>query len=156
MNIWHSSKDQDLNYPCKVRCAGGNKEKKRHFSKACNNNKKHCVSMDCHVRLVVCLEATRPSVGINSSREIPELQNDCFKFQVNVLFRYPELSGASLQESSVARCSFFGNDHIKTFDGSLYNFAGDCSYLLAGDCHKHSFTLLGESELGSITAKTDK
>ncbi|KAM4902021.1 von Willebrand factor [Sylvia borin] len=59
-----------------------------------------------------------------------------------------ELSGASLQESSVGRCSLFGNDHIKTFDGSLYNFAGDCSYLLAGDCHKHSFTLLGDYQDG--------
>uniref|UniRef100_A0A8C5X262 von Willebrand factor n=1 Tax=Malurus cyaneus samueli TaxID=2593467 RepID=A0A8C5X262_9PASS len=58
------------------------------------------------------------------------------------------LSAASLQESSVARCSLFGNDHIKTFDGSLYNFAGDCSYLLAGDCHKHSFTLLGDYQDG--------
>uniref|UniRef100_A0A803VYC1 von Willebrand factor n=1 Tax=Ficedula albicollis TaxID=59894 RepID=A0A803VYC1_FICAL len=105
--------------------------------------------MDCHARLTVCLEATRTSVGINSSREIPELQNDCFKLQVNVVFQYPGLSGASLQESSVARCSLFGNDHIKTFDGSLYDFAGDCSYLLAGDCHKHSFTLLGDYQDGN-------
>ncbi|KAM7022548.1 von Willebrand factor [Passerculus sandwichensis] len=58
------------------------------------------------------------------------------------------LSGASPQESSVARCSLFGNDHIKTFDGSLYNFAGYCSYLLAGDCHEHSFTLLGDYQDG--------
>uniref|UniRef100_A0A674GH51 von Willebrand factor n=1 Tax=Taeniopygia guttata TaxID=59729 RepID=A0A674GH51_TAEGU len=58
------------------------------------------------------------------------------------------LSGVSLQESSAARCSLFGNDHIKTFDGSLYNFAGYCSYLLAGDCHKHSFMLLGDYQDG--------
>ncbi|NXM86547.1 VWF factor, partial [Oenanthe oenanthe] len=51
--------------------------------------------------------------------------------------------------SSAARCSLFGNDHIKTFDGSLYDFAGDCSYLLAGDCHKHSFTLLGDYQDGN-------
>ncbi|NXT26289.1 VWF factor, partial [Syrrhaptes paradoxus] len=50
--------------------------------------------------------------------------------------------------SSVSRCSLFGNDHIKTFDGSFYNFVGDCSYLLAGDCHKHSFTLLGDYQNG--------
>ncbi|XP_039919393.1 von Willebrand factor isoform X3 [Hirundo rustica] len=70
--------------------------------------------------------------------------------QMNLLLAtaITELSGASLQESSVARCSLFGNDHIKTFDGSLYNFAGDCSYLLAGDCHKHSFTLLGDYQDG--------
>ncbi|NXD26341.1 VWF factor, partial [Spelaeornis formosus] len=50
--------------------------------------------------------------------------------------------------SSFARCSLFGNDHIKTFDGSLYSFAGDCSYLLAGDCHQHSFMLLGDYQDG--------
>ncbi|NXG86669.1 VWF factor, partial [Stercorarius parasiticus] len=50
--------------------------------------------------------------------------------------------------SSVSRCSLFGNDHIKTFDGSFYSFAGDCSYLLAGDCHKRSFTLLGDYQDG--------
>lgn len=44
-------------------------------------------------------------------------------------------------------CSLFGDDHIKTFDESLYDFAGDCSYLLAGDCHKRSFSLLGEFKL---------
>ncbi|KAM6093690.1 von Willebrand factor [Chlamydotis macqueenii] len=57
-------------------------------------------------------------------------------------------SGSLLQASSVSRCSLFGNDHIKTFDGSFYNFAGDCSYLLAGDCHKRSFTLLGDYQDG--------
>ncbi|NXQ63156.1 VWF factor, partial [Anthoscopus minutus] len=50
--------------------------------------------------------------------------------------------------SSVARCSLYGNDHIKTFDSSLYSFAGDCSYMLAGDCHKHSFMLLGDYQDG--------
>lgn len=63
-----------------------------------------------------------------------------------IVFWYPGSSDSLLQELSVSRCSFFGNDHIKTFDDSFYNFAGDCSYLLAGDCHKRSFTLLGESE----------
>ncbi|XP_009511474.2 von Willebrand factor [Phalacrocorax carbo] len=63
----------------------------------------------------------------------------------------PGPSVSLLQESSVSRCSLFGNDHIKTFDGSFYNFAGDCSYLLAGDCHKHSFTLLGDYRDGEKT-----
>lgn len=43
------------------------------------------------------------------------------------------------------RCSLFGRHHVYTFDGVLYDFPGDCSYLLAGDCKHHSFTLLGES-----------
>ncbi|XP_072290554.1 von Willebrand factor [Eucyclogobius newberryi] len=42
------------------------------------------------------------------------------------------------------RCSLFGRQHIHTFDGVLYAFSGDCSYLLAGDCTRHSFTLLGD------------
>uniref|UniRef100_A0A803XNL5 von Willebrand factor n=1 Tax=Meleagris gallopavo TaxID=9103 RepID=A0A803XNL5_MELGA len=55
------------------------------------------------------------------------------------------------EDSIFSRCSLFGNDHIKTFDGSFYSFAGDCSYLLAGDCHKHSFTLLGNYKDGEKT-----
>uniref|UniRef100_M3ZNL1 von Willebrand factor n=1 Tax=Xiphophorus maculatus TaxID=8083 RepID=M3ZNL1_XIPMA len=38
--------------------------------------------------------------------------------------------------------SLFGRHHIYTFDGVIYEFPGDCSYLLAGDCNHHSFTLL--------------
>ncbi|KAL0612647.1 hypothetical protein AAY473_019279 [Plecturocebus cupreus] len=44
--------------------------------------------------------------------------------------------------SSMARCSLFGSDFINTFDGSMYSFAGYCSYLLAGDCQKHSFSII--------------
>ncbi|XP_051818879.1 von Willebrand factor [Antechinus flavipes] len=46
------------------------------------------------------------------------------------------------------RCSFFGDDHIKTFDDRFYSFGGDCSYLLTGDCQKHSFSILGDFENG--------
>lgn len=49
---------------------------------------------------------------------------------------------------SMARCSLFGLDFINTFDDSMYSFAGDCSYLLAGDCHKHSFSLFGDFQNG--------
>ncbi|XP_063164440.1 von Willebrand factor [Candoia aspera] len=51
-----------------------------------------------------------------------------------------------------ARCSLFGDDHIKTFDELLYDFAGDCSYLLAGDCAKRSFLLLGDYHNGRRTS----
>lgn len=44
----------------------------------------------------------------------------------------------------MARCSLFGSDFINTFDGSMYSFAGYCSYLLAGDCQKRSFSIIGE------------
>ncbi|KAJ6668444.1 hypothetical protein lerEdw1_011926 [Lerista edwardsae] len=54
-----------------------------------------------------------------------------------------KLEGKEATQSS-ARCSLFGDDHVKTFDELLYDFAGDCSYLLAGDCHERSFSLLGD------------
>lgn len=52
------------------------------------------------------------------------------------------------------RCSLFGRDHIHTFDGVLYEFPGDCSYLLAGDCNHRSFTLLGDFVNGKRTGVT--
>ncbi|KAM4037233.1 von Willebrand factor [Anomaloglossus baeobatrachus] len=50
--------------------------------------------------------------------------------------------------SSLSRCSLFGKNHIRTFDGTFYDFLGDCSYMLAGDCHKHSFSLLVDYRQG--------
>lgn len=50
----------------------------------------------------------------------------------------------TLGRSSMGRCSLFGGDFVNTFDESMYSFAGDCSYLLAGDCQKRSFSLIGE------------
>ncbi|KAK9516736.1 hypothetical protein VZT92_024651 [Zoarces viviparus] len=52
------------------------------------------------------------------------------------------------------RCSLFGRQHIHTFDGVLYEFPGDCSYLLAGDCSHRSFTLLGDFVNGKRTGVT--
>ncbi|XP_034032461.1 von Willebrand factor [Thalassophryne amazonica] len=52
------------------------------------------------------------------------------------------------------RCSLFGRHHIHTFDGVLYEFPGDCSYLLAGDCSHRSFTLLGDFVNGKRTGIT--
>uniref|UniRef100_A0A4W6D791 von Willebrand factor n=1 Tax=Lates calcarifer TaxID=8187 RepID=A0A4W6D791_LATCA len=52
------------------------------------------------------------------------------------------------------RCSLFGRHHIHTFDGVLYKFPGDCSYLLAGDCNHRSFTLLGDFANGKRTGVT--
>ncbi|XP_018418206.1 PREDICTED: von Willebrand factor [Nanorana parkeri] len=43
--------------------------------------------------------------------------------------------------SLLSRCSLFGENHIRTFDGTFYDFVGDCSYMVAGDCHKHTFSL---------------
>ncbi|XP_005378811.1 PREDICTED: von Willebrand factor [Chinchilla lanigera] len=54
----------------------------------------------------------------------------------------------SLDRPSTARCSLFGSDFINTFDKNIYSFAGDCSYLLAGDCQKHSFSILGDFQNG--------
>ncbi|XP_019745937.1 von Willebrand factor isoform X2 [Hippocampus comes] len=52
------------------------------------------------------------------------------------------------------RCSLFGRHHVHTFDGVLYDFPGDCSYLLAGDCRRRSFTLLGDFVGGKRTGVT--
>lgn len=48
--------------------------------------------------------------------------------------------------TSAGRCSLFGHYHIHTFDGVLYDFPGDCSYMLAGDCSNRGFTLLGREQ----------
>lgn len=56
--------------------------------------------------------------------------------------------------SMTGRCSLFGRHHVHTFDGVLYDFPGDCSYLLAGDCNHHSFTLLGDFQNGKRTGVT--
>ncbi|XP_032895484.1 von Willebrand factor isoform X3 [Amblyraja radiata] len=47
-----------------------------------------------------------------------------------------------------ARCSLFGQYRTHTFDGSFYEFPGQCSYKLAGDCVKNSFSLLGNYQTG--------
>lgn len=44
------------------------------------------------------------------------------------------------------RCSLFSRQHIQTFDGVIYEFPGDCSYMLAGDCQQRSFSILGKSQ----------
>nr|XP_008512142.1 PREDICTED: von Willebrand factor [Equus przewalskii] len=54
----------------------------------------------------------------------------------------------TLGRSSMGRCSLFGGDFVNTFDESMYSFAGDCSYLLAGDCQKRSFSLIGDFQNG--------
>ncbi|XP_041111290.1 von Willebrand factor-like [Polyodon spathula] len=51
-------------------------------------------------------------------------------------------------DALTGRCSLFGKDHIQTFDGNFYDFRGDCSYKLAGDCQKRSFSLLGDFQKG--------
>uniref|UniRef100_A0A8C9SUE5 von Willebrand factor n=1 Tax=Scleropages formosus TaxID=113540 RepID=A0A8C9SUE5_SCLFO len=56
--------------------------------------------------------------------------------------------GPSSCRELAGRCSLFGRYHIHTFDGVLYDFPGDCSYMLAGDCHLRSFTLLGDFQHG--------
>uniref|UniRef100_A0A8B9JSV2 von Willebrand factor n=1 Tax=Astyanax mexicanus TaxID=7994 RepID=A0A8B9JSV2_ASTMX len=46
------------------------------------------------------------------------------------------------------RCSLFGRHHVHTFDGVIYEFPGDCSYKLAGDCHHRTFSILGDLSHG--------
>uniref|UniRef100_A0A3Q4B0E0 von Willebrand factor n=1 Tax=Mola mola TaxID=94237 RepID=A0A3Q4B0E0_MOLML len=60
----------------------------------------------------------------------------------------------SCMAGMTGRCSLFGRHHIHTFDGVLYEFPGDCSYLLAGDCNHRTFVLLGEFVNGKRTGVT--
>ncbi|XP_066540767.1 von Willebrand factor [Hoplias malabaricus] len=57
------------------------------------------------------------------------------------------LAGHVVAEGA-ARCSLFGRQHIHTFDGVIYEFPGDCSYMLAGDCHQRTFSILGDFSQG--------
>ncbi|XP_060046210.1 von Willebrand factor [Erinaceus europaeus] len=54
----------------------------------------------------------------------------------------------ALDRPSVARCSLFGADFISTFDDTMYSFKGGCSYFLAGDCQKRSFSIIGNFQNG--------
>ncbi|KAK1784997.1 hypothetical protein P4O66_018435, partial [Electrophorus voltai] len=47
-----------------------------------------------------------------------------------------------------SRCSLFGRQYIHTFDGVIYEFPGDCSYMLAGDCRRRTFSILGDFSHG--------
>ncbi|XP_006633894.3 von Willebrand factor [Lepisosteus oculatus] len=74
-------------------------------------------------------------------------------FQWSLLFlligwAFSELASGKAEDVLPARCSLFGKEHIQTFDGTLYDFPGDCSYMLAGDCQKRSFSLLGDYHNG--------
>uniref|UniRef100_A0A8C5MCI6 von Willebrand factor n=1 Tax=Leptobrachium leishanense TaxID=445787 RepID=A0A8C5MCI6_9ANUR len=60
----------------------------------------------------------------------------------------PLVAEGKLDTSLLSRCSLFGENHIRTFDGTFYDFVGDCSYMMAGDCHKHSFSLLVDYQGG--------
>ncbi|XP_056621756.1 von Willebrand factor [Triplophysa dalaica] len=56
-------------------------------------------------------------------------------------------SGFIFVEGS-GRCSLFSRQHVQTFDGVIYEFPGDCSYMLAGDCQQRSFSILGDFSHG--------
>ncbi|XP_053533763.1 von Willebrand factor [Ictalurus punctatus] len=58
-----------------------------------------------------------------------------------------QVTGCVLAEAS-GRCSVFGRQHVHTFDGVIYEFAGDCSYMLAGDCQSRTFSILGDFSQG--------
>ncbi|XP_078538892.1 uncharacterized protein LOC144823878 [Lissotriton helveticus] len=47
----------------------------------------------------------------------------------------------------VGTCSVDGGSHISTFDETLYNFHGDCGYVLAKDCVGNSFSVMAEMRM---------
>eukprot|EP00079_Xenopus_tropicalis_P035072 XP_017948843.1 PREDICTED: mucin-2-like [Xenopus tropicalis] len=48
-------------------------------------------------------------------------------------------------------CSLQGGSHIFTYDGSHYNFHGDCSYVFTKDCVGNTFTVLAELHTCGVT-----
>nr|XP_046254811.1 mucin-5AC-like [Scatophagus argus] len=48
------------------------------------------------------------------------------------------------EENCPGTCSVEGGAHINTFDGKVYSFHGDCSYVLAKDCSGAQFVVQGD------------
>ncbi|XP_053177491.1 mucin-5AC-like [Scomber japonicus] len=48
------------------------------------------------------------------------------------------------EENCPGTCSVEGGAHINTFDGKVYTFHGDCSYVMAKDCSGAQFVVQGE------------
>nr|XP_020479269.1 mucin-5AC-like isoform X1 [Monopterus albus] len=48
------------------------------------------------------------------------------------------------EENCPGTCSVEGGAHVNTFDGKVYTFHGDCSYVLAKDCTGNQFMVQGE------------
>ncbi|KAM8762761.1 uncharacterized protein AB9X84_007402 isoform 2-T2 [Acanthopagrus schlegelii] len=48
------------------------------------------------------------------------------------------------EENCPGTCSVEGGAHVNTFDGKVYTFHGDCSYVLAKDCNGAGFMVHGE------------
>lgn len=99
------------------------------------------------------------SSGWVSSRDLGDTAPVCmgkmnpFRYEICLLVLALTWPGTLCTEKprdrpSTARCSLFGDDFINTFDETMYSFAGGCSYLLAGDCQKRSFSILGNFQDG--------
>uniref|UniRef100_A0A4W6D050 Mucin 5.1, oligomeric mucus/gel-forming n=1 Tax=Lates calcarifer TaxID=8187 RepID=A0A4W6D050_LATCA len=49
-----------------------------------------------------------------------------------------------MEKNCPGTCSVEGGAHVNTFDGKVYTFHGDCSYILAKDCSGTQFVVQGE------------
>ncbi|XP_076011969.1 mucin-5B-like [Genypterus blacodes] len=55
------------------------------------------------------------------------------------------------EENCPGTCSVEGGAHVNTFDGKMFTFHGDCSYILAKDCSGEQFVVQGDLVQCGIT-----
>lgn len=84
-----------------------------------------CRSCRCTAGNIRCSEMRCSAVKCRSNEELKVLPGECCPKCI-------ETAGT---------CTVFGDPHFKTFDGKFYSFQGPCKYLLASDCHDHTFSI---------------
>ncbi|XP_072336910.1 uncharacterized protein [Scyliorhinus torazame] len=67
-------------------------------------------------------------------------------YNINPVAEYYRLKHRMMDSPFEHQALLIGNKHYVTFDGKMYNFASTCSFLLAKDFQRNTFTVLLNSE----------